>query len=230
MSERAQTEKLAVLGTVAAGMAHEVRNPAGAIMNGLPKVKRLLDRPDVPEGARQMVDTAIECAKRISGLVGDLLDLGQPDRDGPQTWSPQEGMETAMRVIAHRLPPNYQIRRKLGFPGQVVARPAAINQIFLNLLDNALRAAGDDGWIEIETRAEAGGVAISVTDSGPGVDPAVASRIFDPFFTTREVGHGTGLGLHISRSIAQEHGGRLEVSRAPGAGACFTLWLPGGDS
>jgi signal transduction histidine kinase len=228
MTERAQTEKLAVLGTVAAGMAHEVRNPAGAILSTLPKVRRVMDKPgDMPEAAKKMVDTAIDCAQRISTLVGDLLELGQPEREGPRTWNPHEGLESALRVFAHRTGPDVEIRRKLGWIGEIVGRPAALNQIFLNLLDNALRAVGEKGWMEIETRADAGGFALSVSDSGPGVSPELAARIFDPFFTTREVGQGTGLGLHISRAIALEHGGRLEVSRATGGGACFTLWLPG---
>ncbi|HEV8322155.1 MAG TPA: ATP-binding protein [Myxococcota bacterium] len=232
MRERAQNEKLAVLGTLAAGMAHEVRNPASAILAGLPRVRRLLDRPDVPEGARQMVDVAIDCAQRISRLVGDLLEVGQPQREGAAPCDPHEGLEATLRLLAHRASARIVIRRRYEFAGHVPARAAQVNQIFLNLVDNALRAVGETGTIEVETRAEAGGVAVTIADSGPGVPPALAERIFDPFFTTRDVGQGTGLGLHLSRRIAQEHGGRLELISGAGAegntGARFQLWLPGG--
>ena len=97
----------------------------------------------------------------------------------------------------------------------------------MNLFDNAVRAAGNGGRIRVTSRSERNGVEITVADSGPGVPPELAQRIFDPFVTTRELGDGTGLGLHFSRQVAYDHGGSLDLVAVPGWGACFRLWLPG---
>ena len=225
-TERVHSEKLVLMGTLASGMAHEVRNPAGAILAGLPRVRKDMVAAGTPERALRMVDTAIECAERISQLVGDLLELGQPDRDNVRSWDLHEGLRATLRVLEHRAMA-VQFHEDFAFTGSVMARPAAINQVFLNLVDNAVRAAGDKGRVKISTAAERGGVAVTVTDSGPGIAADVAPRLFDPFFTTKAPGSGTGLGLHIARRVAQEHGGTLELASPPGQpGACFKLWLP----
>jgi signal transduction histidine kinase len=227
MDEQVQREKLVVLGTLAAGMAHEVRNPASAILAGLPKVARELEREKgLDAGVVVMVRTAIECAERINRLVGDLLDLGQPHRDGPQLWDPHEGLSAALRLLSHKASPKVQIRQKLEFQGQIEVLPAAINQIFLNLVDNALLAVGDAGTIDLTTSLKDGGFLFTVKDTGPGIAPATLTRMFNPFFSTRAPGHGTGLGLYISRRIATDHGGRLEVESTLGQGTRFSLWLP----
>jgi len=221
---RVHTEKLAVLGTLAAGLAHEVRNPANAIINGLRPVQRQLTADGTDPDFVESVRIAIEAGEQISRLVGDLLDVGRTDR-GPEPWDPHQGIEAAIRLLSAR-GQEISFERDLRFQGQIVGRPPALNQIFLNLFDNALRAAGKGGRIRVASRPERGGVEITVADSGPGVPSDLAQRIFDPFFTTREVGDGTGLGLHFSRQVAYDHGGSLDLVTAPGWGACFRLWLP----
>jgi signal transduction histidine kinase len=221
---RVHTEKLAVLGTLAAGLAHEVRNPANAIINGLGPVRRHLSAAGTDPDYVQAVQIAIEAGEQISNLVGDLLDVGRTDR-GFEPWDPHQGIEAAIRLISAR---GQQLifERDFRFRGEIVGRPPALNQIFLNLFDNAVRAAGTGGRIRVTSRPERDGVEITVADSGPGVPLEQAQRIFDPFFTTREVGDGTGLGLHFSRQVAYDHGGSLDIVAAPGWGACFRLWLP----
>jgi signal transduction histidine kinase len=226
LDEWIQREKLATLGTVAAGLAHEVRNPLSAILAGLRRVQRDLDGAAVPPKAVHMIGVALDCAQRIDRLVGDVLTLGHPDQQGPEWVDLHEGLESALRLLSHRTPANVEVRRRFAYEGQVLAEPASLNQVFVNLLDNALRAVGDRGAIEVATRSNGGGVVVTVADSGPGVPPAVAGRIFDPFFTTRPVGEGTGLGLHLSRRIVYNHGGTLELVSAPGWGACFEVRLP----
>jgi signal transduction histidine kinase len=227
MDEYVQREKLASLGTLAAGLAHEVRNPVSAILAGLPRLRRELEPLAVRPEARAMLDVAIESAERIDRLVGDVLDLGRPDREGPELVDPHQGLEVALRLFGHRLPAGVEVRRRFEYRGRVRAHSASLNQVFVNLLDNALRAVGAAGVIEVATTAAPdGGVTITVADSGPGVPPTIADRIFDPFFTTRPVGEGTGLGLHLSRRIVYNHGGSLELVRTPGRGACFRIWLP----
>ncbi len=221
---RVHTEKLAVLGTLAAGLAHEVRNPANAIINGLGPVRRHLTDVGTDADYVAAVQIAIEAGEQISNLVGDLLDVGRTDR-GFEPWDPHQGIEAAIRLISAR-GQQLTFEREFRFRGEIVGRPPALNQIFLNLFDNAVRAAGTGGRIRVTSRPERDGVEITVADSGPGVPPEHAQRIFDPFFTTREVGDGTGLGLHFSRQVAYDHGGSLDIVAAPGWGACFRLWLP----
>jgi len=221
---RVHTEKLAVLGTLAAGLAHEVRNPTNAIINGLRPVQRQLTASGADPDFVESVRIAIEAGEQISRLVGDLLDVGRTDR-GPEPWDPHQGIEAAIRLLSAR-GQQVSFERDLRFSGEIIGRPPALNQIFLNLFDNALRAAGKGGRVRVASRAEREGVEITVADSGPGVPPELAQRIFDPFFTTREVGDGTGLGLHFSRQVAYDHGGSLDLVTAPGWGACFRLWLP----
>ena len=221
---RVHTEKLAVLGTLAAGLAHEVRNPANAIINGLRPVERQLVAQAADPDFVESVRIAIEAGEQISRLVGDLLDVGRTDR-GAEPWDPHQGIEAAIRLLSAR-GQQVSFERDFRFQGQIVGRPPALNQIFLNLFDNALRAAGQGGRVKVASRAEREGVEITVADSGPGVPSELAQRIFDPFFTTREVGDGTGLGLHFSRQVAYDHGGSLDLVTAPGWGACFRLWLP----
>jgi signal transduction histidine kinase len=223
--KRVHTEKLAVLGTLAAGLAHEVRNPANAIVNGLRPVQRYLAETHGDPDCLLSVQIAIDAGDQIARLVGDLLDVGRTDR-GVEPWDPHQGIEAAIRLLSHRTQ-RVAFDRDFRFRGQILGRPPALNQIFLNLFDNAVRAAGEGGRVRVSSRPEREGVEILVADSGPGVPAELAQRIFDPFFTTREVGDGTGLGLHFSRQVAYDHGGSLDLVTAPGWGACFKLWLPG---
>jgi signal transduction histidine kinase len=223
--KRVHTEKLAVLGTLAAGLAHEVRNPANAIVNGLRPVQRYLIEANGDPDYTTSVQIAIDAGDQIARLVGDLLDVGRTDR-GVEPWDPHQGIEAAIRLLSYRTQ-RVSFDRDFRFRGEIFGRPPALNQIFLNLFDNALRAAGEGGRVRVASRPEREGVEILVADSGPGIPPELAQRIFDPFFTTREVGEGTGLGLHFSRQVAYDHGGSLDLVAAPGWGACFKLWLPG---
>lgn len=223
--KRVHTEKLAVLGTLAAGLAHEVRNPANAIVNGLRPVHRYLAGTGCDPDYTEAVQIAIDAGDQIARLVGDLLDVGRTDR-GLEPWDPHQGIEAAIRLLSHRSE-RVSFDRDFRFRGAILGRPPALNQIFLNLFDNALRAAGDGGRVRVASRPDREGVEIMIADSGPGIPPDLAQRIFDPFFTTREVGEGTGLGLHFSRQVAYDHGGSLDLVTTPGWGACFKLWLPG---
>src|SRR6185312_2889846 len=224
IEKRVHTEKLAVLGTLAAGLAHEVRNPANAIVNGLGPVRQYLTEMNGDPDCLTSVQIAIDAGDQIARLVGDLLDVGRTDR-GVEPWDPHQGIEAAIRLLSHRTQ-RVSFDRDFRFRGAILGRPPALNQIFLNLFDNAVRAAGEGGRVRVASRPERDGVEILVADSGPGIPSDLTQRIFDPFFTTREVGEGTGLGLHFSRQVAYDHGGSLDLVAAPGWGACFKLWLP----
>jgi len=132
----------------------------------------------------------------------------------------------ARRMLTEQLA-NIEIRETIELDEPLYCSGPLIEQILINLLDNAAFAAGPGGWVQISVRREGALAVIEVGDSGPGVPPQLLDRIFDPFFTTKPVGKGTGLGLTISRRVAQNHGGNLRVVRQ-GAGSIFRLELPRG--
>ena len=120
-----------------------------------------------------------------------------------------------------------KIDKRLGDVPPVLCSPSQVNQVFLNLVTNAVQALEDGkGTITLTTRSEDGGVAVEVDDTGKGIAEDVLPKIFDPFFSTKEVGKGTGLGLSVSYKIVQQHGGRIDVESTPGVGTRFTVWFP----
>jgi len=223
-----QQEKQAMLGTFAAGLAHEVRNPAAAVQACVEplrrSVKRQLANP-TPQ-LLECIDVIEESARRITALVRDVLDFSQVDRNQLESHELSDGVDRCLRLLASRLPPAVKVERAYTFQEPVRCQAALVNQLLMNLLDNAVRAVGPEGVIQVGTRAEKNGVLVSVQDSGPGMTPETLQRVFDPFFTTREAGQGTGLGLSLSRQIAEAHGGSLSLQSQPGSGTTATLWLP----
>jgi two-component system, NtrC family, sensor kinase len=122
--------------------------------------------------------------------------------------------------------PGIDIQLDLAELPRIECNLGKINQVFLNLLTNAVQALRDKGTIRVVTRAAEGGVEVRVIDDGPGIPIGIQKRIFDPFFTTKPVGEGTGLGLSISRKIIEAHHGTLSLDSAPGKGTEFRIWLP----
>jgi signal transduction histidine kinase len=228
MNESVQREKLALLGSVAAGLAHEIRNPVTAMLAGLPRLARELDSVGVRPAAKEMLKVAIDSAERVSRIVGDVLTLGAPERPDVVPYDLREGLDAAIRVLEHKASQEVRFERDYDFDGTLNCRPGAIGQVFLNLLDNALHAVGPHGQIKVTLKEQDKGVAVRVADSGPGIPPQLRERIFDPFFTTKEIGVGTGLGLHVSRQIVYAHKGTLTLLPTS-AGATFQVWLPLGE-
>ena len=149
------------------------------------------------------------------------------DRAKAQTIDVVEGIESTLTVLGHKLPNDVEIVRNFDPSVPTIdARPAELNQVWTNLIDNALAAMRDGGGtLTLSTRMDRGEVAIDVADSGAGIPADVVPRIFDPFFTTKDVGEGTGLGLDISKRIVEGHRGRIEVRSVPGT-TVFTVRLP----
>ena len=230
-----EARKMAMLGTLSAGLAHEVRNPAGAIINATPIIREELKRALGPraEGsvAAELLRVVEESAHRIANLVGDLLHFSHLESSVEGEWRPTDGIENVLRLLRHRQT-TVQLEAELAFEGAVPGVAGRLDQVVMNLLDNAFRAAGAEGQVWVRSRKTRGGdLEISVEDSGRGVAPEDRPHIFDPFFTTRAVDEGTGLGLYLSRRIVKSHGGTLELApRVAGRGARFLLRLPGGMS
>ena len=222
----AQLEKLAALGRMAAGVAHEVNNPLAAILN---YTEVLLRRSDTrPESLPTLLKIDAE-VRRIRELLTDLLGYS---RDVARSSGPVELPPLAEETLQLAAP---EFKRRQ-VQAQLLSAPDlppalgdshGIKQVLLNLLLNsaqALEGRGGHVWLGVE---EAGGrLFVEAADDGPGVPPELAGRIFEPFFTTKPEGQGTGLGLFTSAEIVARHGGRLRHEPRPGGGAVFRFDLP----
>ncbi len=221
----AQAERLAAVGELAAGVAHEVNNPINTVIN----CAQLIQDGDAPG---ENCATIIEEGQRIAEIVQSLLQFARDDRDRPQPTSLDDVVQRTLRLIAENLK-RHGIGLEVAVPEhlpQVHARPQQIQQVLLNLLINAkdalVNAAQDHRRVRISAAARDRGAELVVADNGPGVPEKLGARIFEPFVTTKRARGGTGLGLSISKSIVEGYGGTLTVDSAAGHGATFRVWLP----
>jgi signal transduction histidine kinase len=221
----ALSERHAMLGVMAASIAHQVRNPLTTLVAGLPAMRaRIRERAD--RATVELIDVMIDCADRIERLTRDLMDISRVDREPSGAFSPSDGLRSAIRLAKARVLGTVTIDDQVQDCCIVEGRPGDINHVFLNLLDNAIRAVGDSGRIRITAASDGASYVARIADSGRGIDQALVDRIFEPFFTTRSAGEGTGLGLSIARQIVRQHGGEIEVNRCDLGGAEFTVRLP----
>ena len=178
--------------------------------------------------ARGLAGELQESTKRMSDLVGAVKSYAYMDRGDLVEVDLHEGLETTLAVLGHRLKhTEIEIVREYdkSLP-KLTVRGSELNQVWTNLLDNAIDALGDRGTITISTRGEAGGARVEVSDDGPGIAPENRERVFDSFFTTKEVGHGLGLGLSTAhRIVVDRHHGTITLESEPGA-TSFGVWLP----
>jgi len=229
------TEKMASLGRLVAGVAHEINNPVSFIASNVTPLRRRLsqaaDRSPAParrvlREAEEITDVMARGAERTAAIVKDLRTFS---RLGEATRKPadlHEGIETSLRLLAPRWRERITVHRDFGDLPLVECDPGALNQVFMNILANACDAIPAQGNVWITTRVSAEGVTVVMRDDGPGIPPEVLPRIFDPFFTTKDVGQGTGLGLAISHGVVVAHGGSITAESAPGAGTTFRIVLP----
>lgn len=222
-----QNEKLALLGQIAAGIAHEMGTPLN-IISGVAEVL-LLDRP-AGHSEREDLETIIGQTDRIANLIRELLAFARPQ---PLRFERIEmGLEllravSLLRGKAEKLDVAITVDVPAGLP-QLRADPHHMQQVFLNLLVNAIDALAtvEDGRarrIGIEARSDEKEIRIRISDTGPGMKPELLARVFDPFVTTKDVGKGTGLGLAVCRRIVEEHGGSITAESTPGEGSVFTV-------
>jgi signal transduction histidine kinase len=229
-----RSEKLATVGRLAAGLAHEVGNPLGAVAGYAELARTRLPAEAHPE-LRDALERISAAAARIDRTVRDLLDFARPAPAAAVPLQVSAAVDAALRLA--RVQPRFRdVEVTLEIPPdlpRVVADEHQLSQVFLNLLLNAGDAMRGGGRVEVRARRERGGVAVEVQDTGPGIPAPDLPRIFDPFFTTKDPGEGTGLGLAICHRILEAAGGEIRAANAPGGGACFTLRLraepgPGG--
>ena len=218
------SERLAPVGRLAAGVAHEIGNPLSGVLGWL-SVAQSRSSGD-SELARYLQEMEAE-VRRIDGIVRSLLDLGRPRRAQLGPVPVAEVVRTAARLVGSG--PEFRevtVDTQVD-PGLVaLADPGPLSQVVINLLINAAQAIGGQGRIEVLGAAEAGKVRIDVVDSGPGVPAELRERIFEPFFTTKSGGKGTGLGLAVSQHLMRVMSGDIAVGESPQGGGKFTVTLP----
>jgi len=165
--------------------------------------------------------------ERISGIVRAVKDYSYLDQAPIQDVNVHEGLENTLVILAHKAKSGVRIRREFaGDLPKIEAYASELNQVWTNIIDNAIDAMNGEGEIRLKTSRHDDEILVEICDTGPGMPPEVQRRIFEPFFTTKPPGVGTGLGLHISYNIvAQRHGGRIDVDSSPD-GTCFKVFLP----
>ncbi|MBX3463545.1 MAG: PAS domain S-box protein [Planctomycetes bacterium] len=224
-SKLGQAERLAAVGELAAGVAHEINNPINTIIN----CAQLIEDGD---DARSNCRVILEEGERVAEIVRDLLQFARDDRAQPQPTALSEVVARTLRLVGENWK-RHGIQLCVDVPDDlppVLSRPQQVQQVLLNLLINAkdalLQEARDGRRVDLTACCADGGVRFSVQDNGPGIPSALGDRIFEPFVTTKRARGGTGLGLSISRSLVESHGGSIRVHSEPGAGARFDVWLP----
>lgn len=220
-------ERLAMVGQLAAGVAHEINNPMGGIL----MFSRLLLRKAPPEGImRENLERIEKDAKRCQNIVQGLLDFAREREPKIETFQINDILEQAINLIENQpLFHNIEVVKQYQPDLPLIsADPAQIQQVFVNIIKNSADAMDGEGVLTLSTQSAktSDDVEIGFADTGDGISPDHINRVFEPFYTTKEVGEGTGLGLSVSYGIVQRHGGTIKVSSRVGEGSTFVVKLP----
>lgn len=247
-----RSEKLASIGQLAAGVAHEINNPIGYVASNLavlkdytnsltllvqrlseqlpPAQSQLLksqfDFDYICEDLPNLLQQSEQGLQRVIEIIRDLKDFSHIDQAEFVMADLQQGILSTLNIVANEIKYKAEVVKQFTELPPVFCIPSQLNQVLLNLLLNAAQAIVDRGIITISTGCDAQWVWFSVADTGPGIAAEQLEQIFQPFYTTKPKGQGTGLGLALSRSIVEKHKGLLEVQSTPGVGSCFTVKLP----
>lgn len=223
-AELVATDRLATVGKLAAGVAHEVGNPLAGILGYLSVVRMRSGGNTELTDLVQRIEAEVQ---RIDQIVRALLELGRPSRGKAQPIDVKPVVESAVKLLAAGREFD-QVRVTVEGPTSLWLRgePGPLSQVIVNLLLNASQAMGGVGAITVRLEGAAGEGCVHVDDTGPGLSAEARARLFEPFFTTKPAGKGTGLGLAVSRHLLGQVGGRLDAGEAPGGGARFTITLP----
>jgi two-component system NtrC family sensor kinase len=243
-AELVNSAKLASLGNLIAGVAHEINTPLGALYSNHDTIRRALERlqeiledevvdEDELEDVRRIVkaidgvtSTNNMAVDRMVKIVDSLRTFGRVDRSELDVVDLHEGIESTLAILRHELRGRITVEKEYGELPRVECYPNQVHQIFMNLIVNAAQAIRGEGTITIRTRHVDDHVEIDIADTGVGIAAETMARIFDPGFTTKGKRMGMGMGLLITRKIVDRHGGRLRVDSEVGVGTTFTVRLP----
>jgi len=257
-SQLVQSEKMASIGQLVAGIAHEINNPVTFISAGvdslntnLDEVRQVLDiyHRITPDNAREkpkeieelkekieyneaireinkLIDSVRTGTERTTEIVKGLRTFSRLDEDVLKVADIHEGLDSTLILLKNKYKERIEIEKHYGAIPEIECYPGQLNQVFMNILSNAIDVIDEKGTITISTSKSNGSIRISIMDTGKGISQNIRSKIFDPFFTTKEVGQGTGLGLSICHSIIEKHSGNIEVKSEVGKGSEFVILLP----
>jgi two-component system sensor histidine kinase HydH len=221
--EVARSQRLASLGSLAAGVAHEIRNPLSSIKGF---ATYFLERQEKPED-KEIADIMIHEVDRLNRVVSQLVELARPVSVSRKPVSLRTVIENSLKLL-ERESSDKNIEIKTGFPAenlQIALDVDRINQVLLNLYLNSIESMEKGGMLAVSLSADEMGAIIKVSDTGSGIAEKDLPHVFDPYFTTKT--RGTGLGLAIVHNIIEAHDGKITVASRPGQGATFTIFLPG---
>jgi two-component system NtrC family sensor kinase len=240
------SEKMASLGQLVAGIAHEINTPIGSInsnndilIRSVSKMQDFLSCPECPPAVRENPDVVkvmgileeinrnnrIAC-DRIMNIVRSLKNFARLDEAERKTVNIHQGIDSSLILVHHQIKNRIQVVKEYDDLPEIECFPNQLNQVFMNLLVNAGQAMPQRGTITIRTWREGQEIKVAISDTGVGIPPENLSKIFDPGFTTKGVGVGTGLGLSICYKIIQDHHGKISVDSEVGKGTTFTITLP----
>jgi signal transduction histidine kinase len=258
-SQLVQSEKMASLGQLVAGIAHEINNPVNFISAGVDSlvanledirqvldiyhkvtadnvVKKLKEIQEIKEKVKykeaireisKLIGSIKNGTKRTTEIVRGLLTFSRLDEDILKTADIHEGLDSTLMLLHNRYKGRIEIIKNYGKLPPFECYPGQLNQVFMNILSNAVDSIEDRGTITISTAISGNEfIRISIKDTGHGIPQKIMEKIFDPFYTTKDVGKGTGLGLSISQTIVEKHRGRIEVKSEGGKGSEFIILLP----
>jgi two-component system, NtrC family, sensor kinase len=225
--ELLQSRKIAAIGTLTSGIAHELNNPINNIVLTAESLKEDFGQLEETE-AQSLIHDILMQAERASDIVKGLLDFSRSERPELEPISILAVIDDTLKLVRNQLMlSGIQVEKEISPDvAPISGDRKSLQQVFLNLFINAIQAMPDGGQLIIRVWADRGQLHIDVQDTGAGIDPAHLPHIFDPFYTTKEVGRGTGLGLSVTYGIIEKHGGHIEAHSKKGEGAVFSIVMP----
>lgn len=220
-----RAEKLAAIGQLATGIAHEINNPLGGMQNC---VRTLYSEGDNENVRNRYLPLLEKGLKRIESVIKNLLAFAKEPKFDFSLHSLDEIILETLKLVEYKVKDG-DIKLKLNLNNNThryILDYNYLQQVFLNIIINAIQAMPEEGILSIKSEDEKDNLVVTISDTGIGIPEDNISRIFDPFFTTKDVGIGTGLGLSVSYGIIEKLGGRIEVQSMPNNGAVFTIIIP----
>jgi signal transduction histidine kinase len=208
------------------GDAVKKEAPGSPLAAQIEAIGRKADLGYLKEDIADLVSESMDGLKRVKDIVQALKDFSHVGLMDWQYADVHSGIDTTLNIVANEIKYKATVEKHYGKLPEIKCLASQLNQVFMNLLVNAAQAIQSKGVITIATGASEGWVWIRISDNGSGIAPENLKRVFEPFFTTKPVGSGTGLGLSLSYSIVNKHGGRIDVASKPGVGTVFTIRLP----